>query len=119
MLIEKILDHLRSATLEIQHLQERLDQAESNIADLQGKAVGTVVDPGFDMSLVPSLIPCTPGQLTRVLGQYKELFPARYRMRGPEHVQIRVLLASEIKKIRQLLLRKQGQREADILALGL
>ena len=59
-------------------------------------------EPAFDMRVVPALIPCSPEQLKARLKKYKAKFPSRYRSEGRCRRRIRVLLASEVVKLRGL-----------------
>jgi hypothetical protein len=63
------------------------------------------VEPAFDMRVVPALIPCSPEQLKNRLMKFKADFPARYRAEGRCRRRIRVLLASEVVKLRDLMIR--------------
>ncbi len=57
------------------------------------------------MRVVPALIPCSEEQLKARLKKHKEEFPAKYRSEGRCRRRIRVLLASEVVKLRGLFIR--------------
>ncbi len=63
------------------------------------------VEPAFDMRVVPALIPCSFEQIKNRLKKFKAEFPARYRSEGRSRRRIRVLLASEVVKLRGLMIR--------------
>ena len=58
------------------------------------------VEPGFDLLYVAQLIPCRPDTLRRYLSDHKADYPARYRFDGAMHRRMRVLLASEVRALR-------------------
>jgi hypothetical protein len=69
------------------------------------------VEPAFDMRVVPALIPCSFEQMKNRLKKFREEFPARYRAEGRTRRRIRVLLASEVVKLRNLMIRPAKVKE--------
>lgn len=61
------------------------------------------VDPGFDVRVACMLVPCSLSAMRTHLKRHKDEFPARYRRVG-SHRRVRVLYASEVKRIRQSML---------------
>ena len=61
------------------------------------------IDPGYDLAGVHLLIPCQRHTLLKCLYRHRADFPARYRRDGRRRRR-RVLYASEINRLRQLLL---------------
>ena len=68
------------------------------------------VEPLFNLDVAAVLIPMTYDALRSFLSRHKNEFPARYRRQGSGHRRVRLLLASEIRTIRErtLLTKIQG-----------
>ena len=69
---------------------------------------GEPLEPLFDLVLAAELIPMRPASLRVHLCRRRDQYPARYRFDGMPRFRIRVLSASEIKRIRSQVLRGPG-----------
>jgi hypothetical protein len=63
------------------------------------------LDPLFDLRAAAFLVPMRRGSLQTFLARHKDEFPARYRLDGSGHRRVRVIYASEIRRIRERVLR--------------
>ena len=63
------------------------------------------VEPLFDLRLAAMLIPMRLSTLRTFLSRHKAEFPARYRLDGSGHRRVRVLYASEARRIRSMVIR--------------
>lgn len=69
---------------------------------------GEPLEPYFDLMLAAELIPMTYGSLKGYLCKNRQDFPARYRLQRGNR-KVRLLSASEIKRIRSRILRGPGK----------
>jgi hypothetical protein len=63
------------------------------------------VEPLFDVRLAAMLVPMRHSALRTLLSRHKAEFPARYRLDGSGHRRVRVLYASEVRRIRAMVIR--------------
>jgi hypothetical protein len=63
------------------------------------------VEPLFDLRLAAMLVPMRVSALRTLLSRHKTDFPARYRLEGSGHRRVRVLYASEVRRIRAMVIR--------------
>ena len=76
------------------------------------KGFFSAVDPLFDLQLAAMLIPMRYNSLKKFLCRHKALFPARYRVAGDRRRR-RLLCATEINKIRSIVIRGPGRPSFD------
>jgi hypothetical protein len=69
---------------------------------------GEPLEPLFDMKLAAELVPMRYASLMVHLSRNRDKYPARYRADAGSHRKIRLLSASEIKRIRAQVLRGRG-----------
>lgn len=95
---------------QLNRLKRELTELTARVGLLEGKAINELpIEPVYDMALVLQLIPCTKGQLRYVEKKYPGLLAKKYRIHylpNPRRtVKVRVFTASEVKKLRELILR--------------
>ena len=69
------------------------------------KTVLWQIDPLFDLRAAAMLVPMRRRSLQTFLARHKDEFPARYRLDGSGHRRVRVIYASEVRRIREQVLR--------------
>jgi hypothetical protein len=83
-------------------LKDRVDALERRVQALEAAPpMELPVEPLFDLGLAAALIPMSYDALRSFLSRNKAEFPARYRRQGSGHRRVRLLLASEIRSIRE------------------
>ncbi len=64
------------------------------------------VEPLYDLQVVATLLPMHPASLRKLLSRHKAAFPARYRLSDSCHRRIRLLSATEIRRLRAMVVRE-------------
>jgi hypothetical protein len=96
---------------DIPALEARLDSLERRVAALEETPpVELPVEPLFSLDVAAALIPMSYDALRAFLSRNKAEFPARYIRQGSGHRRVRLLLASEIRTIRERTLLTMIQR---------
>ena len=63
------------------------------------------VEPLFSLRAAAVILPMPLASLRAFLSRHKDAFPARYRLDGSGHRRMRLLYASEIRRIRAMVIR--------------
>ena len=64
------------------------------------------IEPMFDLAVAAQLLPMHPASLRKLLSRHKAAFPARYRRSDSCHRRIRLLSATEIRRLRAMVVRE-------------
>jgi hypothetical protein len=87
---------------DIPTLTDRVAALERRVAALEAEPpVELPVEPLFNLEVAAAFIPMSYDALRSFLSRHKEEFPARYIRQGSGHRRVRLLLASEIRTIRE------------------
>jgi len=87
---------------DIPTLRDRLDTLERRVQTLEeAPPIELTVEPLFGLDVAAALIPMSYDALRAFLSRNKAEFPARYVRQGSGHRRVRLLLASEIRTIRE------------------
>ena len=96
---------------DIPTLKDRLDALERRVVALEEEPpVELPLEPLFSLDVAAALIPMSYDALRSFLSRNKATFPARYVRQGSGHRRVRLLLASEIRTIRERTLLTMIQR---------